>query len=1499
MKSGQTTFHMFLLLVLFTAGVCDPAWGQSGILAELTVRVTDQYATGPTGVFGPIREAAVTIQAGNRTIKGKADAKGLVKLRVPANVTLRAEASARGYEPASRELTIPEGKKPTIELRLKPLGSVLTVFVRDANPKKKAPAIGGARVKVMWKGGGSIRYTGAATAKAKFIVPPNIPITLVVTAKGYGPTGLQVRVPTKGRLVTALMRPPVQPKLIVKVRDGSRDKPVGDAFMGVEWGKKDLNEISGGDGIAIFHPLEMNTTVTLQIEAFGYASFVMKGIKIDALEKTIVASLTPSEVQLTFRVADASYYKPIQTARIQLAYDDKKPAPTFTPASGLVTVTVPAYTDIRYDVQATFHETMKSSFRTDIRDKTIDVFLTPLMCDVTADVSNAFTGDPIAGAWINITFLGDQRVHNSTDLRGGATFKVPRGQALRIKTTHDDYFPDVQVRTPGGGRLFVPIQLAPKTANFTVFVSNKVTKGPVSGAAVKLTWKGGSAEGKTNAIGHVRFRVPARTRITVDTSATNFGPRRGEVELRGDALTYPVILEPKLTKLTIHAVTDPPIGAPVNVKGAMVELKIATVTIRNYTDAAGRTTIEVPVTGSGTLQVTKDHYHPFTTTLTDIAPSPPLITAKLRPKDIPIRVKVYTAKSPFVAKGMKIEGATVTAIWGRRFVSDTTTAANHARLQIPFGVPVKLEGKARDYKTDSQTITLTEKHTGALPAEARMYMKEDSADLTVTVIDRDTNKPIAGVAVRGNQERKTMPIHKRNYKGTTDAKGITKLKAVLNRSVPLEASKKGYIMARKTHPMGKAGTAVTIKMRKRKKGLRVTVVESGNVKLAPPHSPVTIPGIRGKAIPGASVTATWPAGVATGVTDKDGDAYLAVPDNVTVDILVTKRFYSDGRKTISLGKDAHKADVKIWLDRAGVPLTVTVLGEQPETWLAGKHVALEGAEVSISWDPHSTWMRLTNVAGQTAFSVPPATPIDIHASAKGYQPAAISGTLRKNVTIILKLAHDDFTVEVLGRVGTGWTADPTAPLKGAVVVATWTGGNAVVHTDAAGRATFKVPRGAVVDVAVSAKGYEPGLVKGVKGRFVKFTLEPTTDISRPITVTVSPAGRVMRGKKAVGQARETDIPKTATVRNVAWELITPDGKKIPSKKSYSGRAGLRIVIPTRDSWKLGTYILRVEVQTTEGPFKGEGSFVLGTEWVGVKIIGPLYTGKPAFIRIPELPFKVTDPGKVRISGIGKWADPDFFKIKGRRLYFRPKKPGNQKPEFEFRYGREMQKCRSTVKVRLTELETEVDVSKIKGDDLPAIMKIPNWFERPYLFKITPKKALTINRRSIKRGRFFHLRGTIHLDDLKTGVEEVKVDLTDDTDAIAVAIFKAIAVDECSKPPASLLRYLKRFNSMAKVMARVNAAKADPKAAKALGDDVLSHSIELYVWMGGLKKCRHISPRAQKACRMMADILKRVKRSSKMTPAQGKAFARDMTAAAKAFSALGAGDWKPGFMRGVF
>jgi beta-lactam-binding protein with PASTA domain len=431
---------------------------------------------------------------------------------------------------------------------------------------------------------------------------------------------------------------------------------------------------------------------------------------------------------------------------------------------------------------------------------------------------------------------------------------------------------------------------------------------------------------------------------------------------------------------------------------------------------------------------------------------------------------------------------------------------------------------------------------------------------------------------------------------------------------------------------------------------------------------------------------------------------------------------------------------------------------------------------------------------------------------------------------------------------------------------------------------------------------------------VQIVLELDPDVSiGDLTVSVvtmkgKPASEIARDARFMGIVSQSSLPKDLKIGKVEWVIISPSGKKAKSKKGRSGKAGLTIVILPQHTWPLGKYglqaIVHTEKETGEGGIlTGTGSFVLKeSDFLRFELKTPIYTGQWSSVRrIHDLPFEIKDAARLRITGLGDTTNSDMWKLKGRRLSFRPLKPGVIQPSFRLEYVGEKVKCRTTVRVRMTEMGVVIDWEKPikRGKELrvPFTLLIPGDFETPFEFKIDPKRVIDLKNSPRKSGKGYKVTGEVLLDKLGARAKIITIDLADKTGAVAQAILSPDGIDECSRPPAKVLRIMKKFSNPQAMMGQMNAAQGNEGKSSALARQFSDDAMTMMAWIAGLKKCKHVSARARNAYGRMVKALRKHQRGA-LSEAAAKALERELTAAARALSSLRKSDFKPGFMRGV-
>ena len=482
------------------------------------------------------------------------------------------------------------------------------------------------------------------------------------------------------------------------------------------------------------------------------------------------------------------------------------------------------------------------------------------------------------------------------------------------------------------------------------------------------------------------------------------------------------------------------------------------------------------------------------------------------------------------------------------------------------------------------------------------------------------------------------------------------------------------------------------------------------------------------------------------------------------------------------------------------------------------------------------------------------------------------------------------------------------PVEGANAKVTGPKGGGNAATDGAGKAVVTVLRGQNLVLTVTAKGYKAAsAVVKAEGESSAATVMLAFDENAPrevLTVTVSRAGsgtskHFYPGTNLVAQVASSGIPKGAEIGVVDWVVITPKGKNIPSELPHTGRSGLTLSMPTTKKWALGEYQVVATVHTDQSLLSGRGRFTLRSEWLKVSIKKPCYTGQWSRVRFPEIPFEVIDAGNVRVTGMGAFTDPKFWQVDRGQVAFRPIEPRAAHPTFTFSHEDDSVKCHGMVNVRLTIMPVDIDWEKTKGSGkkeyVPFTFTLPESFEAPFEIKVEPEEGVSIDASPRKRGRSYTFQGSIMLETFPGDVDDVTIDLVDKTGAVAQGQIDASDTCECQRPPDHVKKFLKSMTPAAMMAlaekAKAAAARDDEHAMDADKERLVKGMISFYSWLGGLKKCRHMSNRARNMFRDSAVLMKRAARGDEISEAEGKAFANK-------YKGLGRGDFKKGFLKGV-
>ena len=489
------------------------------------------------------------------------------------------------------------------------------------------------------------------------------------------------------------------------------------------------------------------------------------------------------------------------------------------------------------------------------------------------------------------------------------------------------------------------------------------------------------------------------------------------------------------------------------------------------------------------------------------------------------------------------------------------------------------------------------------------------------------------------------------------------------------------------------------------------------------------------------------------------------------------------------------------------------------------------------------------------------------------------------------------------------------PVKGALIAIA--GPRAESVAAASGELSFGgIPKGPCT-VTASSKGYVTKTltvdIDPERNPAVAIVLDLEYDETTPrevLRVTVAradgkPGDDFDLGMQLVGQVDRASLPVEAKIGQVEWTIITPAGGRIPSTEQSSGEAGLSIAIKTKPDWPDGNFTLVALVHTEEhGLLSGESALVLHPpRYIEAAIGKPCYTGQWSLVeKIKDLPFKIgEDTDKVRLLGLGAFADPKYWQLAGRLIRFRPIKPGSQQPTFELAYLEDQAWCRGTVVVKLTTLATEIDWGKVHKQDMQDAVAftvaVPESFEPPFKLDVEPSDGVKIENRPRKTGKTHLLKGSVILDDLPAKAKAITINLLDKTGAVAVAVIEAPGTCACQDPPSRIRHIVAKFTNTNQLIAQITAMKDDDKRAEAFARQALGETIELYEWIGKLRTCRHLSSRARNVFKRRAALMRKFPMGRDLSEQEEAALAREALSVARDAQALGPRDIKRGFMKG--
>ena len=608
----------------------------------------------------------------------------------------------------------------------------------------------------------------------------------------------------------------------------------------------------------------------------------------------------------------------------------------------------------------------------------------------------------------------------------------------------------------------------------------------------------------------------------------------------------------------------------------------------------------------------------------------------------------------------------------------------------------------------------------------------------------------------------------------------------------------------------------------------------------------------------ATVRATSEGKSASGTTGDDGKVTLMLPPGETVTITATARGFKSFSGTTKLDKASGTYTVE--LEPEGAALVVHVQDK--------KSHPVAGAAVTAVWAKSSS-DDVTDGRGNARVMISPDANVTVTATATGYRAGAAIVPAGSNTgTVTITLEYRDTTArDVLKVIVTNMDKKPIREVeRGKRFIGMVVPSNIPVGAKI-GAVEWKIvtPKGKVIPSKQARSGRsgltiiikstekwpygEYGLIavvhtedQGALTGHATFTLEkesPDAGKRLKVYVTLAKSGeranKVGAGRKIVAHVLESDLPKDAKVKGVEWELTLPGGGLI-----RSSQPSLTWAMATQPDWPQGTCRLTAVVHTDIGDFLGEGTFVLQSEWMNVTCNGPLFTGKPAQLRLPGLPFKVEDGTKVKVKGLGEWDDPTYFPLTGRRLYFRPKRPGPQRPQFEFQYEGEVQKCVFDCEVELTVVNTKADWKHERKCRAPFAATMPDYFRPPF-------KAQIVRMLKVTSADSHTIKGYVQEKKLSFKATQVAVRLRDQTRAEARLVVDVTEDCDCFHPPGDVKQFVVRY--MMNPQKWVDACcgrKGGPGLA-----EMTRKEIRVFQWLAGLKKCRHVTQRVRNLARQVA------------------------------------------------
>ena len=338
-----------------------------------------------------------------------------------------------------------------------------------------------------------------------------------------------------------------------------------------------------------------------------------------------------------------------------------------------------------------------------------------------------------------------------------------------------------------------------------------------------------------------------------------------------------------------------------------------------------------------------------------------------------------------------------------------------------------------------------------------------------------------------------------------------------------------------------------------------------------------------------------------------------------------------------------------------------------------------------------------------------------------------------------------------------------------------------------------------------------------------------------------PVTKVQREATFIGVVDRSSIPAGEKLASVQWTLTAPGGQSGGPQGE-----GLTLTIKISKNRPLGKYTLAAVATTDKGRIAGRTEFEVSlSDYIAVTISEPCYTGQWSKIIIEEMPFEVpAGSSALKLEGLGrKYEDKTLWKLDAgkRSIGYRPLQPGMQEPTFSLAFQGDYAKFRGTVNVLMTMLDVRINWKKTKKvnkkEVVPFTVTIPGSFVTPFGLTVTPETCVVLDRKPRKSGDAYTLSGHVLLDEMPEKLKEIRIDLVDKTEAVAMGVIPCAGEGDCvcAKMP-SHIRAICRKYSTAKVLHIKNEAQ---------GRYIMNEMMALCNYCAGLKDCRHLTPRARK------------------------------------------------------